>query len=160
MPTWTFSTSLGPRERRHVYVEFTPLFMTYLLPYRRGGLIVRPKSGVAWEHNIMASGDETCGADRRGALSRDDLVAGNFVTVSANKHFADRSLADAIWEIVALNEGHVLLEFRGPGQPLDPSRTRCLVPLNEHDFYDAAHLASVCESAASEPKATVVRIRD
>jgi hypothetical protein len=109
----------------------------------------------------MASGDETLavGADRRGGLSRCDLVAGNFVTVSANKHFADRSLADAIGEIVARNEGHVLLEFRGPGQPLDPSRTRRLVPLNEHDFYDAADLASVSEPA-SEPTATVVRIRD
>jgi hypothetical protein len=59
----------------------------------------------------MASGDETSalGADSRGGLSRNDLVAGHFVTVSANKHVADRSLADAIWEIVALNEGHVLL---------------------------------------------------
>ena len=111
---------------------------------------------------MTASGDETSviGCDRRGCLSRDDLVAGNFVTVSANKHVADRSLADAIWEIVALNEGHVLLEFRGPGHPLDPSRTRRLVPLNEHDFYDAAHLASASELVANEPKATVVRIRD
>lgn len=110
----------------------------------------------------MASGDEmsAVGTDRRGCLSRNDLMAGNFVTVSANKHFADRSLADAIWEIVALNEGHVLLEFRGPGQPIDPSRTRRLVPLNEHDFYDAACLASVSEPAANEPTATVVRIRD
>ena len=110
----------------------------------------------------MASEDETSavGADRRGCLSRNDLVAGNFVTVSANKHFADRSLADAIWEIVALNEGHVLLEFRGPGQPIDPSRTRRLVPLNEHDFYDAARLASVSQPAANERTVTVVRIRD
>jgi hypothetical protein len=123
---------------------------------------VRPKSGVTWERNVMASGDETSaiGGDRRGCLSRNDLVAGNFVTVSANKQFADRSLAVAIWEIVALNEGHVLLEFRGPGQPLDPSRTRRLVPLDEHDFYDAAHLANASAPVANEPRATVVRIRD
>lgn len=103
----------------------------------------------------MAAGD-----DRRGGLSRSELVAGKFVTVSANKHVADRSLADAIWEIIALNEGHILLEFRGPGEPLDPTRMRRLVPLNEHDFYDAAHLASAMQPAASKPKATIVRIRD
>jgi hypothetical protein len=103
----------------------------------------------------MAAGD-----NRRGGLSCNELVAGKFVTVSANKLFADRSLADAIWEIVALNEGHILLEFRGPGQPIDPSRTRRLVPLSEHDFYDATHLASASEPTARAPTATVVRIRD
>jgi hypothetical protein len=124
--------------------------------------IMRPKRGVTWERNSMASGDDTSamGADRCGVLSRNDLVPGKFVTVSANKHFADRSLADAIWEIIALNEGHILLEFRGPGAPLDPSRPRRLVPLNEHDFYDAAHLASAMQQSASDSKATVVRIRD
>jgi len=108
----------------------------------------------------MASEEETSvagGADCQGGLSRHDLVAGKLVTVSANKFCADRSLTDAIWEIVALNEGHILLEFRGPGEPVDPSWTRRLVPLNEHDFYDATDLAN---AAAEAPTATVVRIRD
>ena len=89
-----------------------------------------------------------------------DLAVGTFVTVSANKHTADRSLADAIWEIVAVNEGHVLLKFHGPGRPLDPTRTRRLVPLQEHDFYEAGHLAAAVEPVASPPIAAVVRIRD
>jgi hypothetical protein len=93
-------------------------------------------------------------------VAGNDLAVGTFVTVSANKHTADRSLADAIWEIVAVNEGHVLLKFHGPGRPLDPTRTRRLVPLQEHDFYEAGHLAAAVEPAASPPIAAVVRIRD
>jgi hypothetical protein len=100
------------------------------------------------------------GASTRPGLAGKDLAAGKFVTVSENKYTTDRSLADAIWEIVAINEGHVLLKFHGPGRPLDPSRTRRLVPLHEHDFYEAGHLASAIEPAANGPIATVVRIRD
>jgi hypothetical protein len=93
-------------------------------------------------------------------LAAKDLTAGRFVTVSANKYTADRSLTDAVWQIVASNEGHVLLKFHGPGQPLDPSRARRLVPLNEHDFYEAGELATSVEPAASGPCATIVRIRE
>jgi hypothetical protein len=93
-------------------------------------------------------------------LVGNDLAPGRFVTVSANKYTADRSLADAIWEIVAVHEGHVLLKFHGPGRPLDPSRTRRLVPLREHDFYEAGQLATAIEPAANAPIAAVVRLRD
>ena len=64
------------------------------------------------------------------------------------------------FEIIAINDGHVLLSFHGPGRPLDPSRARRLVPLHEHDFYDAGDLATALEPAAGGPIATVVRIRD
>jgi hypothetical protein len=109
----------------------------------------------------MAQGKKSpgCAATPSGVAGK-DLAVGTFVTVSANKHTADRSLADAIWEIVAVNEGHVLLKFHGPGRPLDPTRTRRLVPLQEHDFYEAGHLAAAVEPAASPPIAAVVRIRD
>jgi hypothetical protein len=93
-------------------------------------------------------------------LASNKLVAGRFVTVSPNKHTADRSLADAIWEIVAVNEAHVLLKFHGPGRPLDPARTRRLVPLDEHDFYDAGDLAAAIEPPVAAPIATIVRKRD
>jgi hypothetical protein len=110
---------------------------------------------------MMAPGKQASGgATVRPGLAGKDLVVGTFVTVSANKHTADRSLADAIWEIVAVNEGHVLLKFHGPGRPLDPTRMRRLVPLQEHDFYEAGHLAAAVEPAASPPIAAVVRIRD
>jgi hypothetical protein len=88
------------------------------------------------------------------------LVVGKFVTVSANKYTADRSLADAIWQVVAVNEGHALLKFHGPGRPLDRSRTRRLVPLQEHDFYEAGHLAMAIEPTANAPVASIVRMRD
>jgi hypothetical protein len=100
------------------------------------------------------------GSPPRTGLACKELTPGRFVTVSANKHTADRSLTDAIWQIVACNEGHVLLKFLGPGQPLDPSRMRRLVPLNEHDFYDAGELATSIAPAANGPCATVVRIRE
>jgi hypothetical protein len=100
------------------------------------------------------------GASARPGLACKDLAAGKFVTVSANKCTTDRSLADAIWEIIAINEGHVLLNFHGPGRPLDPSRARRLVPLHEHDFYDAGDLATALEPTAGGPIATVVRIRE
>src|SRR5262249_16647815 len=93
-------------------------------------------------------------------LAGNDLVAGRFVTVSPNKQTADRSLADAIWEIVAVNEAHVLLKFHGPGRPLDPPRTRRLGPLAEHDFYAAGELAAAIEPPAAAPIATIVRKRD
>ena len=111
----------------------------------------------------MASGKQNFVSGRASArpgLAGKDLVAGGFVTVSANKHTADRSLADAVWEIVAINEAHVLLKFHGPGRPLDPLRTRRLVPLQEHDFYEAGHLASAIEPAAIPPVASIVRIKD
>jgi hypothetical protein len=100
------------------------------------------------------------GSPAQPGLAGKDLTAGRFVTVSANRCTADRSLTDAIWQIVASNEGHVLLEFRGPGQPLDPSRMRRLVPLSEHDFYEAGELATSIAPAANGPCATVVRIRE
>jgi hypothetical protein len=95
----------------------------------------------------------------RPGIAVEDLVVGKFVTVSVNKCTADRSLADAIWEVVAVNNGHVLLKFHGPGRPLDPARSRRLAPLQEYDFYDACHLAAAIEPAASPPIA-IVRTRD
>jgi hypothetical protein len=99
-------------------------------------------------------------ASVRPGLACKELVAGRFVTASANKYTADRSLADAIWEIVAVNEAHLLLKFHGPGRPLDPSRTRRLVPLQEHDFYEAGHLATAIEPPATVPIASIVRMRE
>ena len=48
---------------------------------------------------------------RGGRLSARELVPGAFVTVSENKRVADRSLVDAVWEIIAVNEAHCVLKF-------------------------------------------------
>jgi hypothetical protein len=110
---------------------------------------------------MMAAGmPDSRNASACSGLAGNDLIAGRFVTVSPNKQTADRSLADAIWQVVALNEAHVMLRFHGPGRPLDPTRTKRLVSLSEHDFYDADKLAAAIEPPAAVPIVAIVRKRD
>lgn len=92
------------------------------------------------------------------------LVPDTYVTVSENKRVADRSLVDAIWQVVAVNETHAVLRFHAGIRPLDPDFETRIVPLHEHDFYRADHLAAALDAqrpdAAHKPSATIVRMRD
>ncbi|WP_229266525.1 hypothetical protein [Leptospira sp. severe_002] len=81
-------------------------------------------------------------------LAHSELKAGMLVTVSANKQTGDRSLVNAIWEIKALNGGHVLLAYRRLGMPSDEDGKVRLVPLGEHEFYPAEALALAASGVA------------
>ena len=64
-----------------------------------------------------------------GGLSPGELTPGTFVTVSENKRISDRSLVDAIWEIIAVNDAHCVLKFHRGNRPLDPAfLTRIVLP--------------------------------
>jgi hypothetical protein len=97
---------------------------------------------------------------RGGPLAPGKLRVGTVVTVSENKHTTDRSLVRTIWEVVAVNEAHVVLRFQGGSRPLDSESLTQVVPLHEHDFYRADELAAAFEATAKQASATVVRIRD
>ena len=56
---------------------------------------------------------------RGGPLAPGKLRVGTVVTVSENKHTTDRSLVRTIWEVVAVNEAHVVLRFQAGSRPLD-----------------------------------------
>src|SRR5438876_712485 len=100
--------------------------------------------------------------DRVGpGLKRDELTPGTFVTVSESRRIADRSLVDAIWVVVAVNEAHAVLRFHCGSPPHDPVFATRVVPLAEHDFYRADQLAEALEADAKQkPSATIVRLRD
>jgi hypothetical protein len=96
-------------------------------------------------------------------LSPGELAPGTFVTVSESKRIPDRSLVEAIWVVVAVNEAHAVLRFHcGCPRPHDPEAATRIVPLHEHDFYRADHLVAALEAASKQrkPAPTVVRIRD
>jgi len=95
---------------------------------------------------------------RGGRLSAEELVPGAVVTVSENKRVADRSLVDAVWEIIAINEAHCVLKFDCGNPPLDPAFLTRVVPLQEHDFYQADDLAAALKGGM--PIARIVRIRE
>jgi hypothetical protein len=85
-------------------------------------------------------------------LAPDDLTVGQLVTLSPNKATGDRSLVDAIWEIIGINEGHLLLACRGFCDLLiDPEKPR-LALVHEHEFYSATQLAAVADSPSSRPQ--------
>jgi hypothetical protein len=103
------------------------------------------------------SGTEGCSA----GLARNELEPGTFVTVSESKRTCDRSLVDAIWVVIAVNEAHALLKFHCGNPPHDPAFATRVVPLGEHDFYRADHLVTALESDSKPTQsATVVRLRD
>jgi len=107
----------------------------------------------------MASDDRTsAGGARPPGLSPEDLVPGTFVTVSESKRVADRSLVYAIWEILAVNEAHVVLRLHGPAQPVDETMATRVVPLHEHDFYRADQLATAVEPISKGSPGAVVRL--
>jgi len=101
----------------------------------------------------------TTGASGHG-LPVEQLVPGTFVTVSENKRIADRSLVYGIWEIVAVNETHIVLQLYGPPRPIEPTHPTLVVPLHEHDFYRADHLAAAIERKSKGQSAAVIRLRD
>ena len=78
-------------------------------------------------------------------LTSDDLTVGKLVTLSPNKTTGDRSLVDVIWEIIGINEGHLLLACRGCCDLLiDPRKPR-LALVHEHEFYSAAQFAAMAD---------------
>ena len=95
---------------------------------------------------------------RSGGLSSEELTPGTFVTVSENKRISDRSLVDAIWEIIAVNEAHCVLKFHRGNRPLDRAFLTRIVPLHEHEFYQADHLVAALED--KRPAANIVSFRE
>jgi hypothetical protein len=61
--------------------------------------------------------------------------------MSINKKTGDRSMANAIWEVAAVNAGHVLLVRHDLGGAADPEKER-LVLLSEYEFYPADDFAA------------------
>ena len=109
----------------------------------------------------MASNDSKSGpAQPAGAVPMGELAPGAFVTVSENKRICDRSLVDAIWEVVAINGAHTVLKFRAGIRPLDPTLETRIVPLKEYDFYCADDLVAAIEGDRKQPSVTLVRFRD
>jgi hypothetical protein len=95
-----------------------------------------------------------------GGLSAAEIKSGLFVTVSENNRIADRSLVDAIWEVVALNEAHAVLRFYAGLRPLDPEFETRVVLLHEHTFYPADHLVAALDADHKQPSAAIIRIHD
>lgn len=85
-------------------------------------------------------------------LTPDDLTVGKLVTLSPNKTTGDRSLVDVIWEIIGINEGHLLLACRGFCDLLtDPAKPR-LALVHEHEFYSAEQFAAMADPPSSRPQ--------
>jgi hypothetical protein len=78
---------------------------------------------------------------RPAGVSPTALKPGMLVTVSPNKQTGDRSMASAIWQVVAINVGHALLVRHDFGDAADPEKER-LVLLDEYEFYPADDLAA------------------
>ena len=96
-------------------------------------------------------------------LPPEELTPGTFVTVSESKRVPDRSLVEAIWVIIAVNEAHAVLKFHcGGPTPHDSVSATRIVPLQEYEFYRADHLVAALDAARQQQQqsATVVRIRD
>jgi hypothetical protein len=94
-------------------------------------------------------------------LSPEELTPGTFVTVSESKRVPDRSLAEAIWIVIAVNEAHAVLKFHcGGPTPRDPASAARIVPLQEYEFYGADHLVAALDAAGRRQPAAVIRIRD
>jgi hypothetical protein len=95
-------------------------------------------------------------------LSPEEFTPGTFVTVSESKRVPDRSLVEAIWVVIAVNEAHAVLKFHcGGPTPHDPASATRIVPLQEYEFYRADHLVAALDAARHQQQsATVVRIRD
>jgi hypothetical protein len=75
-------------------------------------------------------------------LPRDQLVPGALVTLSPNRCTGDRSFSHEIYEILASNEGHVLIK-QAIGKPAEYFKGPHSIPIHEHEFYGADHFASV-----------------
>src|SRR3977135_2378521 len=82
-----------------------------------------------------------------GGLLPGELTPGTFVTVSESKRVPDRSLVEAIWVVIAVNEAHAVLKFHcGGPRPYDSASATRIVPLGEHEFYRADHLVAALEA--------------
>ena len=95
-------------------------------------------------------------------LSLEELAPGTFVTISESKRVPDRSLVEAIWVVIAVNEAHAVLKFHcGGPTPHDTASATRIVPLQEYEFYRADHLVAALDANRHQQhSATVVRIRD
>jgi len=79
-------------------------------------------------------------------LPSEQLVPGLLITLSKNLESGDRSFSRFIWEIVAANKGHVVIEPAHKGVP--PKYLGSgphLICTDEYEFYDADHLLKALE---------------
>ena len=95
-------------------------------------------------------------------LSLEELAPGTFRHRLRSKRVPDRSLVEAIWVVIAVNEAHAVLKFHCGGPvPHDPASATRIVPLQEYEFYRADHLVAALDAARHQQQsAAVVRIRD
>jgi|ERR1700704_1882887 hypothetical protein len=112
------------------------------------------KSGA---HSVIIPGKGKSGP-QGGGLSPGELTPGTFVTVSENKRICDRSLVDAIWEIIAINEAHCVLKFHCGNRPLDPALLTRIVPL--HDTISTRRIIWPQPWKTSDRPRNIARIRE
>ena len=95
-------------------------------------------------------------------LSLEELAPGTFRHRLRSKRVPDRSLVEAIWVVIAVNEAHAVLKFHcGGPTPHDTASATRIVPLQEYEFYRANHLVAALDANRHpQHSATVVRIRD
>ena len=129
---------------------------------RPGGLTARAYFyekfiAAGGSHNVMTPDEGKSRPCCRG-LAPEELTPGTFVTVSESKRVPDRSLVEAIWVVIAVNEAHAVLKFHCGGPvPHDPASATRIVPLQEYEFYRADHLVAALDAARhQQPSATVV----
>jgi hypothetical protein len=79
-------------------------------------------------------------------LPNEQLVPGLLITLSKNLESGDRSFSRFIWEVVAANKGHVVIEpARKSAPPKYLGSGPHLICTDEYEFYDADHLLKALE---------------
>jgi hypothetical protein len=87
-------------------------------------------------------------------LPREQLVPGALVTVSPCLCTSDRSYSHDVFEVVAMNGGHVLLRYQDRSKERGHFRGPHLLAVHEHEFYPAEHLITAQEERAAYALAT------
>lgn len=90
-------------------------------------------------------------------LSLEELAPGTFRHRLRSKRVPDRSLVEAIWVVIAVNEAHAVLKFHCGGPvPHDPASATRIVPLQEYEFYRADHLVAALDAARHQQQSATV----
>lgn len=102
-------------------------------------------------HNVMTPNEGKSRPCCRG-LSLEELAPGTFRHRLRSKRVPDRSLVEAIWVVIAVNEAHAVLKFHCGGPvPHDPASATRIVPLQEYEFYRAQRSTPPVTSSSPQP---------
>ena len=74
-------------------------------------------------------------------MGREHLVPGAIITLSPNLCTGDRSYSHEVYEVLARNEGHVVIKQR-IGEPPSHFKGPHCISIHEHEFYPAEHLTT------------------